>query len=50
MILVQVQVPASIERRYRSFIKKLIAAAKREDLGSSPKSTYWEPSDSPKLQ
>ena len=27
-----------------------MAAAKKEDLGGSPKSTHWEPSDSPELQ
>ena len=27
-----------------------MAAAKREDLGRCPRSTYWEPSSSPELQ
>ena len=27
-----------------------MAAARREDLGNSPKSTHWEPSESPELQ
>ena len=44
------RVPTSIERRYGSLIEKLMAAAKREDLGRSPKSIHWEPSSSPKLQ
>ena len=43
------RVPTSIERRYGSLIEKLMAAARREDLGNSPKSMYWEPSKSPKL-
>ena len=48
--MVQVRVPAGSERRYGSLIEKLMAAARREDLGNSPKSTYWEPSESPELQ
>ena len=43
------RVPAGTERRYGSLIEKLMAAAKREDLGRSPRSIYWEPSSSPKL-
>ena len=48
--VIQVQVPPGTERRYGSLIERIIAATERDDRRHSPKSTHWEPSDSPELQ
>ncbi|XTI87155.1 hypothetical protein V2W45_1386868 [Cenococcum geophilum] len=48
VISVQIRVPSNTERRD---LVELLMAAEREDPGRrSPKSTHWEPSDSPELQ